>query len=134
MIAARWVYLLAAFVLGTACGAGIVRHSWQAEQLRTAQASVQRLKELQNDKDQAIMERDALLADADARARDNRALLERLRSAERGNMPNGSGGACERHLRECRGLLSEGAGLLNEGGELVGKLNADRAAVRRLVK
>jgi hypothetical protein len=134
MIAARWVYLLAAFVLGTACGAGIVRHSWQAEQLKTAQASVQRLKELQNDKDQAIMERDALLADADARARDNRLLLERLRSAERGNMPNGSGGACERHLQQCRGLLREGAGLLVEGDAMVGKFNADRAAVRRLVR
>ena len=130
----RWVYLLGAFILGTACGAGVVRHSWQAEQLRTAQASVQRLKELQHDKDQAIAQRDALLADADARARDNRLLLERLRSAERGDMPNGSGGTCERHLRECRELLRTGAELVTEGDAMVGKLNADRAAVRRLVK
>jgi hypothetical protein len=130
----RWAYLLAAFVLGTACGAGIVRHSWQAEQLKTAQASVQRLKELQNDKDQAIMERDALLADVDARARDNRALLERLRSAERGDLSDRPSGACERHLQQCRGLLREGAGLLVEGDAMVGKLNADRTAVRRLVR
>jgi hypothetical protein len=130
----RWVYLLGAFVLGTACGAGVVRHSWQAEQLKTAQASVQRLKELQNDKDQAIMERDALLADADARARDNRALLERLRSAERGNLSDSPGVTCERHLRECRGLLREGAELVTAGDAMVGKLNADRAAVRRLVR
>jgi hypothetical protein len=134
MIGRDWLVLLAVFVFGCACGAGVVRHGWQAEQLRTAQASVQRLKELQNDKDQAIAQRDALLADADARARDNRALLERLRSAERGDLSNSTGGACERHLQQCQGLLREGAGLLVEGDAMVGRFDADRAAVRRLVR
>lgn len=47
---------------------------------------------------------------------------------------SGSGKSCERQIGECVRLLSEGAGLLEEGSGLVGGLNADRAAVRKLMR
>lgn len=63
--------------------------------------------------------------------------IERLRVAasRSGGVPAdgpGSGKPCERQVRECVRLLSEGAGLLEEGGELVRGFNADREAVRKL--
>ena len=65
--------------------------------------------------------------------------VERLRLAasRRGGVPaddSGSGKSCERQIGECVRLLSEGAGLLEEGSGLVGGLNADRAAVRKLMR
>lgn len=65
--------------------------------------------------------------------------IERLRVAasRRGGVPaddSGSGKSCERQIGECVRLLSEGAGLLEEGSGLVGGLNADRAAVRKLMR
>lgn len=66
-----------------------------------------------------------------------RGSIERLRVAasRSGGVPadnSGSGKPCERQVRECVRLLSEGAGLLEEGGELVRGFNADREAVRKL--
>lgn len=63
--------------------------------------------------------------------------IERLRVAasRSGGVPadgSGSEKPCERQVRECVRLLSEGAGLLEEGGELVRGFNADREAVRKL--
>lgn len=65
--------------------------------------------------------------------------IERLRVAasRRGGVSAGdpgSGKSCERQVRECVRLLSEGAGLLEEGSGLVGGLNADRKAVKKLMK
>lgn len=65
--------------------------------------------------------------------------IERLRVAasRRGRVPADdprSGKSCERQIRECVRLLSEGAGLLEEGSGLVGGFNADRKAVRKLMK
>lgn len=65
--------------------------------------------------------------------------IERLRLAvsRRGGVPAddpGTGKSCQRQVRECVRLLSEGAGLLEEGSGLVGGLNADRAAVRKLMR
>ncbi len=65
--------------------------------------------------------------------------IERLRLAasRRSGVPagdSGSGKSCERQIGECVRLLSEGAGLLEEGSGLVGGLNADRAAVRKLMR
>lgn len=65
--------------------------------------------------------------------------IERLRLAasRRSGVPtdnSGSGKSCERQVRECVRLLGEGAGILEEGCGLVGGLNADRKAVRQLMK
>lgn len=65
--------------------------------------------------------------------------VERLRLAasRRSGVPtddSGSGKSCERQVRECVRLLGEGAGILEEGCGLVGGLNADRKAVRQLMK
>ena len=65
--------------------------------------------------------------------------IERLRVAasRRGGVPadgSGSGKSCQRQVGECVRLLSEGAGLLEEGSGLVGGLNADRTAVRKLMR
>lgn len=65
--------------------------------------------------------------------------VERLRvaAARRGSVSGNNAGACkscERQIGECVRLLSEGAGLLEEGSGLVGGLNADRTAVRKLMR
>lgn len=65
--------------------------------------------------------------------------IERLRVAasRRGGVPadgSGSGKSCQRQVGDCLRLLSEGAELLEEGSGLVGGLNADRKAVRQLMK
>lgn len=65
--------------------------------------------------------------------------IERLRVAasSRGGVSadgSGSGKSCERQIGECVRLLSEGAGLLEEGSGLVRGINADRAAVRKLMR
>lgn len=65
--------------------------------------------------------------------------VERLRvaAARRGSVSGNNAGACkscERQIGECVRLLSEGAGLLEEGSGLVGGFNADRKAVRKLMK
>ena len=63
--------------------------------------------------------------------------IERLRVAasRRSGVPadgSGSGKSCQRQVGDCLRLLEEGAGLLEESGELVGRFNADREAVRKL--
>lgn len=62
--------------------------------------------------------------------------VERLRvAASRGDV-SGTGASsckpCQRQVGDCLRLLGEGAGLLEESGELVGKFNADREALRKL--
>lgn len=130
--------------VGFAAGAGCVRYAWQSERLDQARAQLQasdalmaRVKELENEKDTALSERDVALARARSANADAHRLSERLRVAAKqsaGAVSAGACGACERHLAECRDLLAEGAGLLAEGGELVGRLDADRAAVRKLTQ
>ncbi len=63
--------------------------------------------------------------------------VERLRVAasRSGGVPadgSGSGKSCQRQVGDCLRLLEEGADLLEESGELVGRFNADREAVRKL--
>lgn len=62
--------------------------------------------------------------------------VERLRVAASHGDVSGTGASsckpCQRQVGDCLRLLGEGAGLLEESGELVGKFNADREAVRKL--
>ncbi len=65
--------------------------------------------------------------------------VERLRGAAAGGgrVPAGtcdSGKLCERRIKECQRLLSEGADILEESGRLVGRFNADRNSVRQALK
>ena len=65
--------------------------------------------------------------------------IERLRLAasRSSRVPadgSGSGQSCQRQVGDCLRLLSEGAELLEEGSGLVGGLNADRKAVKKLMK
>ena len=65
--------------------------------------------------------------------------IERLRGAAAGGgrVPAGtcdSGKLCERRIKECQRLLSEGADILEESGRLVGRFNADRNSVRQALK
>ena len=133
MISIRTIAVIVAFCAGLAVGGGAVRYAWQSERLKTSQAQAKQLKELNEAKDEAISARDTALADLHNRNRDNAVLVERLRK-QSSPVSDHPIGTCQRHLSECRDLLAEGAGLLNEGGELVGKLNADRTAVRRLTQ
>lgn len=136
------VFVLAGvFALGVSVGAGVVRYAWQCAELASAreataraEANVKKLKELQDEKDAALSERDNALDRARIVDADNQRLSERLRQSARAAMSNSTSSACRRHLAECRELLAEGASLATEGGEMVGKLAADRAAVRRLTK
>jgi len=127
------------FIAGFTLGCGVVRFAWQAERLETAQIQAKqltelnaKLKELNDEKDSALSERDSALADLRLRDRDNARLSERLRNATA--VSDHPIGTCQRHLAECQGLLAEGAGLVAEGGEMVGRLDADRTAVRRLTQ
>ena len=141
MMNLRALPLVLAALAGFALGAGCVRYAWQAERLATAKAQAAevaalnaKLKEMNDAKDQALSARDSALADLGRRDLDNARLVERLRRASPPAVSNSTLGTCQRHLAECRGLLAEGAGILAEGGELVGRLDADRTAVRRLLK
>lgn len=64
--------------------------------------------------------------------------IERLRVAAGSSGMSGTGTgtckSCQRQVGDCLRLLSEGAGLLEEGSGLVGGLNADRTAVRKLMR
>ena len=141
MMNLRALSLVLALLAGFALGAGCVRYAWQAERLATAKAQAAevaslnaQLKKLNEVKDEALSARDSALADLGRRDSDNARLLERLRKSAAPAVPNDTIGACERHLRECRGLLAEGAALASEGDSMVGRLDADRTAVRRLLK
>lgn len=133
--------LVLALLVGFALGAGCVRYAWQAERLETAQAQAaevsalnSKLRKLDEVKNAAIDARDSALADLSRRDSDNTRLVERLRKSAAPAVPNDTLGSCQRHLAECRGLLAEGAGILAEGDAMVGRLDADRTAVRRLLK
>ena len=133
--------LVLAALAGVALGAGCVRYAWQAERLATAKAQAAevaalnaQLKKLNEVKDEALSARDSALADLDRRDLDNARLVERLRKSAAPAVSNDSVGTCQRHLAECRGLLAEGAQLASEGDAMVGRLDADRTAVRRLVR
>lgn len=62
--------------------------------------------------------------------------VERLRVTAGSSGMSGTGASscksCQRQVGDCLRLLGEGAGLLEESGELVGKFNADREALRKL--
>ena len=133
MISFRTIAVIVAFCAGLAVGGGAVRYAWQSERLKTAQAQAKQLKELNEAKDEAISARDTALADLHNRNRDNAVLVERLRK-QSSPVSDHPIGTCQRHLSECRDLLAEGAGLLAEGGDMVGRLDADRTAVRRLTQ
>ena len=141
MISVRTLIVIGAFALGGAVGGGVVRYAWQAADLAAAKERAEQmanladqLRKMNDEKDQALSERDSALADLRLRDRDNARLSERLRKQSASAVSDAPSGTCQRHLAECRGLLSEGAGLLAEGGEMVGRLDADRTAVRKLTQ
>ena len=141
MISVRTWIVIGAFALGGAVGGGVVRYAWQAADLAAAKEQAEQmanladqLRKMNDEKDQALSERDSALADLRVRNLDNARLSERLRKQTASAVPNTPSGTCQRHLAECRDLLAEGAGLLAEGSELVGKFDADRTAVRKLTQ
>ena len=127
--------------VGFAAGAGCVRYAWQAADLAAAKEQAEQmanladqLRKMNEEKDAAITERDSAMDALRVRDRDNAVLADKLRKQSTSAVPNAPSGTCQRHLAECRGLLSEGAQLVAEGSGLVGRLDADRAAVRKLTQ
>lgn len=145
----KWLYLAAGVVV---FGAGYAF----ADALRTA--DIERLKadyaqaaqeyqakltkrETDNAKKlaDAVDKKQAEINALDSRLAGMRRDVERLRGAAAGGgrVPAGtcdSGKLCERRIKECQRLLSEGADILEESGRLVGRFNADRNSVRQALK
>ncbi len=132
----RWglVGICAAFVFGIAVGGGFVRHQWQSEKLKTAQETIKQMDELQRQKEDALNELAKQGVVLDALNTDNRDLLERLRIANKSGVSVNTSSACQRQLKECRGLVEQGAELVTECGSMVGKLSNERNAVRKMIE
>lgn len=99
--------------------------------------AVARAKRVEREKDRALADLIVARKQNDVVARANRDLVGRLRdnAAAYGAGAGAGDGACgavERQLAESLRLHAEGAGLLAEAVELVGGLDADRTAARKI--
>jgi hypothetical protein len=137
--------MLGCFLAGVMAGGGIVQYRWTVDKLERSEADAAanaafaaRLKEMQDAKDVAMVERDNALHDLSDMDAVNRGLLERVRryAAEHpaGAVPDNPAGACVRQLGQCKRHLAEGAEVVSECSRMVGSLNADRNAVRKIAK
>lgn len=147
---AKWLYLAAAVVVFSAgyafadalrtadiarlkAGYAAAAQKYQAELTKRETDNAKKLADAVDKKQAEIDALDSQLAGM-------RSDVERLRraaSAGRGRVPAGtcdSGKLCERRIKECQRLLSEGADILEESGRLVGRFNADRNSVRQALK
>lgn len=147
---AKWLYLAAAVVVFSAgyafadalrtadiarlkAGYAAAAQKYQAELTKRETDNAKKLADAVDKKQAEIDALDSQLAGM-------RSDIERLRraaSAGRGRVPAGtcdSGKLCERRIKECQRLLSEGADILEESGRLVGRFNADRNSVRQALK
>ena len=147
---AKWLYLAAAVVVFSAgyafadalrtadiarlkAGYAAAAQKYQAELTKRETANAKNLAD-------AVYKKQAEIDALDSQLAGMRSDVERLRraaSAGRGRVPAGtcdSGKLCERRIKECQRLLSEGADILEESGRLVGRFNADRNSVRQALK
>ena len=102
MISVRTWIVIGAFALGGAVGGGVVRYAWQAADLAAAKEQAEQmanladqLRKMNDEKDQALSERDSALADLRVRNLDNARLSERLRKQSASAVPNTPSGTCQ---------------------------------------
>ncbi|WP_337744758.1 hypothetical protein [Duodenibacillus massiliensis] len=146
---AKWLYLAAAVVVFSAgyAFADALRTAdierLKAEYAQAAQEYQAKLTKREADNAKkladAVDKKQAEIDALDSRLAGMRRDVERLRGAAAGGgrVPAGtcdSGKLCERRIKECQRLLSEGADILEESGRLVGRFNADRNSVRQALK
>ena len=146
---AKWLYLAAAVVVFSAgyafadalrtadiarlkAGYAAAAQKYQAELTKRETDNAKKLAD-------AVDKNQAEINALDSRLAGMRRDVERLRGAAAGGgrVPAGtcdSGKLCERRIKECQRLLSEGADILEESGRLVGRFNADRNSVRQALK
>ena len=146
---AKWLYLAAAVVVFSAgyAFADALRTAdierLKADYAQAAQEYQAKLTKRETDNAKkladAVDKKQAEINALDSRLAGMRRDVERLRGAAAGGgrVPAGtcdSGKLCERRIKECQRLLSEGADILEESGRLVGRFNADRNSVRQALK
>lgn len=146
---AKWLYLAAAVVVFSAgyAFADALRTAdierLKADYAQAAQEYQAKLTKRETDNAKkladAVDKKQAEIDALDSRLAGMRRDVERLRGAAAGGgrVPAGtcdSGKLCERRIKECQRLLSEGADILEESGRLVGRFNADRNSVRQALK